>query len=164
MKNLDDSNIETILVVDDEPNIVRLCRKTLNNGGLRVDVATNGKVAQDMVFKKSYALCLIDIRTPEMNGMEFFGWLRERHPEMAKRVIFTTGDIVCRETIRFIEWSGMPFLPKPFTPSELQAVVAGTLKHMRAIDIELRRYADFEYGKVTRFGLKVAGILFNRVH
>lgn len=163
MKNLDNNNVETILVVDDEPSIVRLCRKTLNNGGLSVDIATNGKVAQGMVLRKHYALCLLDIRTPEMDGMELFHWLGDKHPEMAERVIFTTGDIISRETVHFIERSGMPFLPKPFTPGELQSVVNDVLKHTRKTGIEIGRYTDFGCGRVTRFGLRVAGVLCNRI-
>jgi len=42
-----------------------------------------------------------------------------RHPEMANRVIFTTGDVICGEITQFIEQIGAPFLPKPFTPDEL---------------------------------------------
>lgn len=119
---------KTILVVEDESNIVKLCCKALNGEGFEVDVAVNGRVAQEMVERKNYTICLIDILTPEMDGMEFFHWLGDRHPDMASRVIFTTGDMMRGKTAQFIEQSGMPFLPKPFTPGELQTVVSNALK------------------------------------
>jgi len=65
-----------------------------------------------------------------MNGLELFQWLKHKHLEMAKRVIFTTGDVVGGETTSFIERSGRPFLPKPFTPDELKAIVRETLEEM----------------------------------
>ena len=124
-----DSSVKTILVVEDEPAITSVCQKVLTNEGFKVDIAVNGHVAQEMIEKKRYALCLIDIRTPEMNGMELFHWLKDKHPETANRVIFTTGDVMGGEITGFIEQSGMPFLPKPFTPNELQTIVSYTLKH-----------------------------------
>ncbi len=61
-----------VLVVEDEPAICDLCRGVLTGEGFEIDIAVNGKVAQDMIEKKQHALCLIDIRTPEMNGKEFY--------------------------------------------------------------------------------------------
>ena len=49
MDNLDNGNATTILVLKDEPIIVKLCSKALSIQGLWVDVAVNGKVAQEML-------------------------------------------------------------------------------------------------------------------
>ena len=125
-----DSAINEILVVEDEPAIHEICRRVFISEGFEVDIAVNGKVAQDMINKKQYDLCLIDLRMPEMNGVELFQWLKDRHPEMAKGVIFTTGDVLGGETTSFIEQSGRPFLSKPFTPDELKAIVRKTLEEI----------------------------------
>lgn len=130
MKFIDYESIRTILVVEDEPSISRLCHRALTGKGFEVDTAANGRIAQLMVDKKSYTLCLIDIRTPEMNGIELFSWLGDRYPEMTKRVIFTTGDVLRGNTVHFIKQRDMPFLPKPFTPSELQTIVNNVLEHI----------------------------------
>lgn len=131
MSSLDDGTVKSILVVEDEPNIAKICYQTLNSGRFEVDIAVNGRIAQRMVETKRYALCLVDIWIPEMTGIDFFYWLRERHPELAKRVIFTTGDLLNTEITQFIEQSGMPFLPKPFTPNELQDVLLSNLDPFR---------------------------------
>ncbi len=124
-----DSSVKTILIVEDEPSIVNVCHRVLTNEGYEVEVAINGKLAQDMIEKnEDYLLCLIDMRTPAMNGEELYVWLLQEHPKMARRVMFTTGDVMGGETTRFIEQSGMPFLPKPFTPDELRAVIRKALK------------------------------------
>lgn len=118
-----------ILIVEDEPAICEVCLRTLTSEAFEVDIAANGVVAQDMVAKKEYDLCLLDIRTPIMNGRELYQHLKEEHPELTSRVIFTTGDIMNSELERFIKESGRPYLPKPFTPKELKTIVRQVLKY-----------------------------------
>ena len=130
MKSPDSSSVKTILVVEDEPSIRSVCLRILTDEGFAVDTATNGKDAQDMIEKNHYGLCLIDIRTPIMGGEELYVWLLQEHPQMARRVIFTTGDVMGGETQAFIEQSGKPFLPKPFTPDELKAAIGKALKQV----------------------------------
>jgi DNA-binding response OmpR family regulator len=119
---------KTILVVEDEPAICEVCARTLTGEGFDVDIAVNGVVAQDMVAKKEYDLCLLDIRTPVMNGKELYQHLKEEHPELTSKVIFTTGDIMNSKLGLFLKEAGRPFLPKPFTPDELRAIVRQALK------------------------------------
>ena len=126
-----DSSVKTILVVEDEPSITNICHRVLTSEGYEVEVAMNGELAQDIIEKnEDYLLCLIDMRTPKMNGEELYVWLLQEHPKMAGRVIFTTGDVMGGETTRFIEQSGMPFLPKPFTPDDLRSVIREALKEV----------------------------------
>ncbi len=95
-----------------------------------MDIAVNGKIAQDILEKKQYDLCLIDIRTPEMNGKELYQWLEDKHSQMASGVIFTTGDVMGGDTQSFLEQAGRPFLPKPFTPAQLKAIMREALKEV----------------------------------
>ncbi len=119
-----------ILVVEDEPAICDLCQRVLTGEGFEVGIAANGKVAQDMIVEQQYDLFLVDIRTPEMNGIELYQWLQEKHSQLASRVIFTTGSVIGKEATTFIEQTGRPFLPKPFTPDELKAIVRETMKEV----------------------------------
>ncbi len=125
-----DSSAKSFLIVEDEPGICDLCRRVLIGEGFEVDIAVNGKVALDMIEEQQYGLYLFDINTPEMNGKELYQWLKEKHPQLAAGVIFTTGDVIGGETQSFLEISGRPFLPKPFTPDELRTVVRETLKEV----------------------------------
>jgi len=104
-----------------------MCLRVLTAEGFEVDVAVNGKVAQDMVEEKQYDLCRIDIRTPEMNGKELYQWLKEKRLQLAGRVIFTSGDVMGGDTGRFFEQTTRPALLKPFTPNELKSIVRTTL-------------------------------------
>ncbi len=123
-----DSSAKIILIVEDEPAISDVCRRVLVSEGFEVDIAVNGKVAQDMLEKKQYDFCLIDIRTPAMNGKELYQWLNEKHPQLAGGVIFTTGDVMAGDTQSFLEQASRPVLPKPFAPNELRAIVRETLR------------------------------------
>ncbi len=119
-----------ILVVEDESAICDVCRRVLTGEGLEVDIAVNGKIAQDMLQEKQYDLCLFDIKTPTMNGKELYQWLKEKHPQQASRVIFTTGDVMGGDTQSFLGQTGRPFLPKPFTPAQLKAIMREALKEV----------------------------------
>ena len=122
------SKARRILIVEDEPAIAQVCQRTLTTEGFDVDIATNGVIAQDMLAKKGYDLCLVDIRTPIMNGRELYQHIKEERPELANKVIFTTGDIMNSKLELFLKEAGRPYLPKPFTPDELRAIVRQALK------------------------------------
>jgi len=117
-----------ILVIEDEPIISLICMKVLTRDGFDVDVASNGLVAVDMAKKNEYDFYLSDIRTPEMNGIEFFEYLKLNRPGLEKRVIFSTGDVMSYEIKSFLDKNNNLFLSKPFTPDELRAVMKSAVK------------------------------------
>lgn len=116
-----------ILVVEDEPAISQICRRILTRDGFEVDTAINGEVAREMLGERDYTLVLMDIRMPVMSGKEFYRILESQYPQLVDRVIFATGDVIGGATTKFLEKSGRPFLPKPFTPDELKTIVRETL-------------------------------------
>jgi len=111
------------LIVEDEPIIAKVCLRTLTAQGFEVDLAPSGTVATALVDKKDYDVVVSDIRTPGMNGIQFYRYLIERHPDRAGRVIFTTGDVMSRDVAEFLEGLRTPWLPKPFTPNDLVSAV-----------------------------------------
>ncbi len=129
MKN-SGAGVKKILVVEDEPAICNICQRVLTREGFEVNIAVNGRVAQDMIEQKQFSLCLVDIRTPEMNGEELYQWLEKKYPQLSDRVIFTTGDTMGGDIQAFLEQSGRTFLPKPFTPEELKAIVQEAFKQI----------------------------------
>ncbi len=129
MKN-SGANPKRILVVEDEPGINQVCLRALTSEGFEVDIAVNGGIAQDMLGEKDYDLCLIDIRTPIMNGKQLYQCIQEKHPKLIDGVVFTTGDVMGGDTQCFLGQSGRPFLSKPFTPDELKTIVKETLRQL----------------------------------
>ncbi len=130
MKN-PSGRVKRVLVVEDEPAICELCQRVLTDEGFEVDIAVNGKVAQDMSEEKQYDLFLFDIKLPVMNGKELYQWLKEEHPKQISKVIFTSGSVLGEDTQLFIEQTGRPFLPKPFTPDDLKAIVRENLEEVK---------------------------------
>ena len=109
MKN-SSASVKRILVVEDEPGISQVCQRVLTSEGFEVDIAVNGKVAQDMLGEKDYDLFLIDVRTPLMNGKQLYQCIQEKHPKLIDRVIFTTGDVMSKDIQGFLGQTARPFL------------------------------------------------------
>ena len=122
--------LKKILVVEDEPGISLVCLRVLEADGFEVDIAVNGDVAQEMLEKNEYALCLIDVRTPVMNGEQLYRVIETKYPGLVKGVVFTTGDVLDQYTQNFLSSSGRLFLPKPFYPEELRATIGEAVRNL----------------------------------
>ena len=119
--------VPRILVIEDELIISGLCQRVLTAMGAQVDTAANGKIAREALAKQCYDLLLVDIRMPDMDGKELYTWLKEKHPEMADRVIFAAGELITGDIEGSLRQTGRPFLAKPFGPGELEATVRQAL-------------------------------------
>jgi DNA-binding response OmpR family regulator len=122
-----------ILSVEDEPSIRQVCQRALASQGYQVDFAVNGVAAESMLMKGDYDLLLVDIKTPVMDGKQLYRYIKKRYPELAGRVIFTTGDVAGDDTQSFLEREGRPFLLKPFSPDELRAMVRESLRRLQTV-------------------------------
>jgi CheY-like chemotaxis protein len=118
---------ETVLLVEDDDAVRRSARAALESHGYQVLVAAGG---QDALAAQTSApgaidLLVTDVVMPEMSGRELAERLRARQP--ALRVLYMSGyteDAVVRHGIRD---AADPFLPKPFTASELASKVRAVL-------------------------------------
>lgn len=118
---------DTILIVEDEPAISQICMIILNKLGFDVDVAIDGQAAKDKLKNNDYALLLIDMRTPRINGSQLYKYIKESYPHLINRVVFTTGDVLDGSIQDFLSGTGRPILPKPFTPDQLISIVRNSL-------------------------------------
>jgi nitrogen-specific signal transduction histidine kinase/CheY-like chemotaxis protein len=109
----------TILVVDDELAIREMIRDALEQHKHTVDVVESGHAALEAIKKKTYDVIVSDMKMPEMDGQELFSRISSDHPELVKRVVFTSGDTVSAETRGFFEKSGRPYILKPFKITDL---------------------------------------------
>ncbi len=113
-----------ILIVDDEPHILHYMQATLEAWGHKVAVARDGSRALQLVADEEFDVIITDLRMPEVSGREFYEILHQRHPDLAQRVVFSTGDTVRGDTLDFLEQQGRPCLSKPFSLTELRNVLA----------------------------------------
>lgn len=119
---------ETILVVDDEPEIAALLADLLAAGGQEVETAANGALALEKIGKRAYGAILSDIKMPELDGPGLYRELERRHPDLVRRVIFLTGDTLAPGTAEFLGRTGAPVLTKPFRVEEVIRVVQRVLQ------------------------------------
>lgn len=116
-----------LLVVEDETATGRMCVQVLSREGFKVELACNGRIGMEKMSQHDFDLCLLDIRLPVISGLVLYEWLLENRSRLAKRIIFTTGDTMSKDLLLYIEKTGRPFLPKPFTPNELLYMVKKNL-------------------------------------
>lgn len=154
---------ERILVVDDEKIVHESCGRILREEGYEVENATSGEEALHRVGKKHYDLVLIDIRMPDMDGIETLEQIREKNPDIPV-VVFTGYPSI--ETARDSMRLGVcDYLPKPFTSEELLDAVnksvdkAKKVLQKRAEEDKLRsiRTTSFTASSIMRSKLVTCG-------
>ncbi len=119
-----------ILVLDDEKPLADLLGEMLSMLGHSPTVCYAPVAALEALSRQKYDLILSDFRMPGMDGQQFYRAALERHPELAKRIVFLTGDVVNPETMDFLESIGNPHLGKPFQLDKVEAVIAQVLGEM----------------------------------
>jgi two-component system, NtrC family, sensor kinase len=117
-----------VLVVDDEPHILHYMRATLEAWGHIPVVASDGEEALARISHESFDLIISDLRMPRFGGREFYEELARRHPALANRLVFSTGDTVRGDTLAFLEMLDRPYLHKPFSLAELRTLLADVVR------------------------------------
>jgi two-component system NtrC family sensor kinase len=117
-----------ILVVDDEPEVAAVLSDMLSADGHEVETAENGAVALDKLRGRAYDLILCDLRMPELDGPGLYQELQRRDPQLCRRIIFLTGDVLSPRITEFLERTAAPKLGKPFALEEMRQVVQSALR------------------------------------
>jgi CheY-like chemotaxis protein len=115
----------SILIVDDDPQIVKYTASYFENRGMNVLCATNGEEAIRVIRGNSVVLMITDLHMPGMDGFELAGEVRDIDPQM--KVLMVTG-AVSPEVIRRAREAGIArVFGKPFRLEEVfaAALVAG---------------------------------------
>ncbi len=112
-----------VLVVDDEPHILHYLSATLEAWGHEVVTAMDGQAGLERAVAEPFDLIISDLRMPRVGGQQFFTDLTRHAPAAVQRLAFTTGDTVRGDTLTFLETSGRPCLHKPFSLTELRALL-----------------------------------------
>ena len=81
-----------VLVVDDEPSVAQLITDVLRRLGCRVRLHTDSNRALQEALREPFELIICDLRMPGLDGRAFHRILNERNPELARRLLFITGD------------------------------------------------------------------------
>jgi CheY-like chemotaxis protein len=107
---------QTVLVADDEPEIVKLVRAYLEEAGYRVVTANDGREALLVIRHEKPDLVVLDLAMPEMDGLEFTRRLRQ---EKNTPIIMLTARVEETDRIIGLELGADDYVTKPFSPSSL---------------------------------------------
>jgi CheY-like chemotaxis protein len=116
-----------ILVVEDEKPLADVMVEILQAYGHVIDTAGDGVTAWSMIQARDYDLIITDLKMPNMGGREFYARVAKAKPELARRIIFSTGDTASSETRAFFKEVDNPCLKKPFNLAELVRLVDSAL-------------------------------------
>jgi CheY-like chemotaxis protein len=109
-----------ILLIDDEPSVVRALARLLHHDGYTVDTAADGQQALAKLHTQRYDAILCDLRLPGLDGPALYTRLRQQAPALCQRMIFLTGDTWGAESAAFLAQCGQPCLYKPCTAAEVR--------------------------------------------
>ena len=126
-----------ILLVEDNVIDMQFATSTLDSLGYPVDTAGNGVQAVEAVRRQRYDVILMDVRMPEMDGIEATKTIRRLSPPDAQPYIIALTATVMREDWQCCVDAGMnAFVPKPYTPTELTEALEAALSNAPRIEAQ----------------------------
>ncbi|MGB5987861.1 MAG: sigma-54 dependent transcriptional regulator [Desulfobacterales bacterium] len=115
-----------VLIVDDEPNICHSCVKILSKSGYDTQFALDGYEALALLGEHAFDVVVTDLKMSALGGMQVLARVKEAYPDTL--VIVITGYSTVSSAVEVMKMGAFDYLPKPFTPHELRAVVAQALE------------------------------------
>ncbi len=134
-----------LLLVEDEHDIQAFLRRSLEEAGYQVDVASNGATAQRLATENAYDILVVDLGLPDCDGISLI--LRLRQIGVKAPVLILSARRSVDDRVRGLEQGGDDYLTKPFALAELLARLRNLLKRngpagsestrLRVLDLEL---------------------------
>jgi two-component system NtrC family response regulator len=138
-----------ILVIDDEPVICEGCRLALSEI-YSVDICNTGKEGLDTLLKGQYDLALLDMKLPDMDGMEILRIVSQDKP--GAYVIVMTGYSTVSNAVQAMKLGAFDYLAKPFTDDELILAVGKAIenKRLKEENLALRKqlFEQFDFSNI----------------
>jgi FixJ family two-component response regulator len=141
----------SVLIVDDEKNIRLTLSLALEKLDLPVDTAVNGEEALAKLAEKSYALMLLDLRMPGIDGMEVLRRVPEIRPEVKVVIITAWGSI--EAAVEAMKLGAVDFLQKPFDAEDVRKLVSSLLDQATretSQDREYDNYLELAFKRISK--------------
>jgi len=120
----------SILILDDEPIVVRRLKSALEKVGYEVEIFTQSVKAIERVQEKSFDIVITDLKMEGPDGMHFLTMVKERWPRT--EVIVITGFATTETTKESFQKGVFDFLAKPFRIAEIQDAVQRAEEKIKA--------------------------------
>jgi CheY-like chemotaxis protein len=126
-----------VLIVDDEPYILRVLKMKLELGGYAVDTAADGVEALEKIGRESPAVLITDINMPLMGGREICRFLKENpvKPPVFTIVVTSDADRANREWAE--RFSNTCFVEKPFSPRKILGLIDAHFAERNTVQLEV---------------------------
>ncbi|QYK50832.1 MAG: response regulator transcription factor [Anaerolineales bacterium] len=161
--------MSTVLIVDDDPKLLKMLQRTLTYENLSVLTAANGLEALPLVQAHKPSLVIADWMMPKMDGVTFLQRLRAE--DNKTMVLMLTARDAIEDRVEGLESGADDYLAKPFAPAELVARVHALLRRVQAeLQNQPASYADITLDPLTRQAHRGEGELnltlteFNLLH
>jgi signal transduction histidine kinase/DNA-binding response OmpR family regulator len=148
---------ERILVVDDEPRIVRLCTQILTEQGYLVQGVSSGMEALSQLRAEAFDLLIVDIKMPDVDGLLVLRLARDLDPNLTAVVI--TGSATMDRAIEALQAGARGFILKPFGFDELISTIEGALGQRRKEEERLHLQAQLPILEISHFLMSEANVV-----
>ncbi|ACY12660.1 two component, sigma54 specific, transcriptional regulator, Fis family [Haliangium ochraceum DSM 14365] len=138
----------TLLVIDDEPNILTTVRRALELEDYRVEVAGSGAIGLEKLAESDIDLVLLDVVMPGMDGLEVLRQVRERHPGVF--VVMMSGNASIETAVQATKGGAHDFIEKPLSSDKLLLTVQNALSfaELSRENARLRARAHGEFAMI----------------
>lgn len=151
---------EKILIIEDEPDLIKGLRLNLSDEGFNIDWAVNGAEGLRKAIEEAPDLIILDIMLPEMDGLEICRKLRQKDINIPVIMLTAKGEEI--DKVVGLEIGADDYITKPFSIRELIARIKARLRHSgteKRVVPELFSFDDVEINfarfKVKRKGLEM---------
>ncbi len=135
-------NIMKLLIVEDEPKVVDFLKKGLEEHGYEIDVAYDGQMGEKLALRNNYAVIIIDVVLPFVNGYELCRRIRENKQQIPILMLTALG--TTEDKVTGFDAGADDYLVKPFEFQELLARIKSLTKRSSGIiqTSNLIKFAD----------------------
>lgn len=137
-----------ILLVEDHAELARWLTKALQDARLTVECATNGADADSLLHTQEYALVILDLTLPKMDGLEVLKRLRARGSKTPVLVLTARGGL--NDRVQGLNMGADDYLPKPFELAELEARVKALLRRSQGNEAVTLTCGALSFDTVSR--------------
>jgi len=137
-----------VLVVDDEADMLRACRKILESKSYEVLTATDGPPALELLQQEPVDVMVLDLRLPSMDGLAVMREARRLKPDLA--ILMITAYATLDTAMQAVREGAFDFIPKPFSMEQFEIAVERSVNYRqlveqnRQLQLELRTTQQFE--------------------
>lgn len=143
-----------VLLVDDEPELRRLLRRSLARAGFEVVEASHGRAALELARQSSFDVVISDVRMPCMGGLELLERLQLEEPALPVVLMSGSGELPNRQSA--VDVGAFDYLPKPIELAHIQTVALAAIAQHRELDEAEREPEERESYERLRTALPIA--------